>query len=270
MDIHGVMPKMGFGTYGRQGEAGIEAMLFALETGYRHLDTAQTYNTEAEVGEAVRRSGLGRDAVFLTTKISTENYGEGQVIASLRRSLETMGVEQVDLTLLHWPSPNGRQPLAFYLLPLAEAQDLGLTRFIGVSNFTIALLEEAERLVGAGRIANNQVELNPHLQNKKLASYCLSKGISVTCYQPIAHGRLADDPVLRDIASRHDASVEQVALAFELGKGYAAIPTSSRHERIRSNFEAIQLSLSEEEIARIETIDKNRRAIDPAWGPQWD
>jgi 2,5-diketo-D-gluconate reductase B len=270
MNFQNVMPKMGFGTFGRQGSAGIDAILFALEVGYRHLDTAQSYNTETEVGEAVRRSGLERDAVFLTTKISTDNYGEGQVIGSLRRSLETMGIEQVDLTLLHWPSPNGRQPLESYLAPLAEAQEMGLTRLIGVSNFTIALLEEAERLIGPGRIANNQFELNPHIQNKKLASHCLAKGISVTCYQPIAKGRLVDDPVLRDVARRHDAAVEQVALAFEMAKGYTAIPTSSRHERIRSNFESQRLSLSGDEIARIETIDRNQRAIDPAWGPEWD
>jgi 2,5-diketo-D-gluconate reductase B len=265
-----VTPRMGFGTYGRQGEAGVDAMLFALETGYRHLDTAQTYETEREVGEAVRRSGLSRDEVFLTTKISTQNYGEGMLIDSLRRSLDNLGVEQVDLTLLHWPSPNGRQPLQSYLLPLVEAQDLGLTRLVGTSNFTIALLEEAERLVGPGCIVNNQVELNPYIQNKVLANYCLEKGISVTCYQPIAQGLLANDPVLSNIARNHDASVEQVALAFEMAKGYAAIPTSGKQARIRSNFEALHLVLTGDEIARIEAIDKNRRAIDPDWGPDWD
>ncbi len=270
MKIQDDMPRLGFGTYGRQGEDGISAMLAALQAGYRHLDTAQTYDTEGEVGTALRRSGLARGDIFLTTKISTDNYGEGCLIPSLRRSLETLQVDQVNLTLLHWPSPHGKQALETYLVQLLEAQDLGLTRYIGVSNFTIALLEEAEAIAGPGRIVNNQIELNPLMQNKKLSDYCGRKGIQVTCYQPIAQGRLAGQPVLEEIAQRHAASVEQVALAFELAKGYAAIPTSSRAERIRSNFAAREIALTAEDIERIEAIDRNERAIDPSWGPDWD
>ena len=270
MGIQDVMPRLGFGTYGRQEAEGIAAILTALETGYRHLDTAQTYDTEGEVGTAMRQSGLKRDEIFLTTKISTDNYGEGKLLPSLEQSLATLQVEQVDLTLLHWPSPHGKQALASYLEPLLEAQQRGLTRFIGVSNFTIALIDEAESIAGAGRIANNQVELNPLIQNTKLADYCARKGIMVTCYQPIAHGRLSGEPVLEEIARSHGASAEQIALAFELAKGYAAIPTSGKVERIRANFAAGRIALSADEIARIETLDRNERAIDPEWGPAWD
>ena len=141
LKLHDVMPRLGFGTYGRWKAEGVDAILSALETGYRHLDTAQTYDTESEVGTALGRSGLARTEVFLTTKISTDNYAAGRLIPSLETSLSHLGVEQVDLTLLHWPSPNGAQPLAQYLEPLLAAQDRGLTRFIGVSNFTIALLD---------------------------------------------------------------------------------------------------------------------------------
>lgn len=270
MNLQEVMPNLGFGTYGRWKDEGIAAILCALETGYRHLDTAQTYDTEREVGTALRRSGLARNEVFLTTKISTENYGEGKLIPSLEASLEALGASQVDLTLLHWPSPNGRQPLGSYLLPLLEAQDRGLTRFVGLSNFTIPLLDEAERIAGPGRIGNNQIELNPFIQNKKLARYCQERGIVVTCYQPIAHGRLGSDPVLSEIAARHGASVEQVAIAFELAMGYAAIPTSGKPERIRANFAARDLRLDAEDIARIQTLDRNQRSVDPDWGPDWD
>lgn len=264
------IPAMGFGTYGRTGEAGLEAMLVALETGYRHLDTAQDYGTEAQVGEAVRRSGLPRSEVFVTTKIKTGNLRERALVPSLKQSLEILGLEQLDLTLIHWPSPNNAVPLPVYIEQLAEAHALGLTRLIGVSNFPIAMLEEAQGILGDLPIATNQVELNPLFQNKKLASYCSEKGIPVTCYLPIARGILGDVPEIAAIAERHSATPEQVALAFELAKGYIAIPTSGKAERIRSNFEATKLTLTKDEIRIIEGLDRGQRVIDPYWGPDWD
>ena len=264
------IPRLGFGTYGRWGDAGIEAMLVALETGYRHLDTAQSYDTEIEVGKAVSRSGLKRDEVFITTKVTTENYGIGQVVPSLEASRERLGVEQIDLTLLHWPSPNEKQPLGEYLGQLVEAQEAGITRLIGVSNFTIAHLKEAERLIGKGRIATDQVELHPFLQNRKLAGFCTETGILVTCYLPIAKATVNDDRTLADIAKRHGATIPQVVLAFELAKGYAAIPTSGNADRIRENFGALKLSLTPDDMTRIEGLDRNGRRTNPAWGPKWD
>lgn len=264
------IPAMGFGTYGRRGDEGVAAMLVALETGYRHLDTAQDYDTELEVGEAVAQSGLGADAVFVTTKIKTSNLGRGALIPSLRRSLDNVQKDRIDLTLIHWPSPNEEVPLPVYIEQLGEAHALGLTRLIGVSNFTIGLLEQAQAILGEIPIANNQVELNPVMQNKKLASYCTKRGISVTCYLPIARGTMGAEPAIADIAARHDATPEQVALAFELAKGYIAIPTSGKAERIRSNFAATRLVLGADDIAAIEAVDRNHRVIDPAWGPEWD
>lgn len=264
------IPQMGFGTYGRTGEAGVEAMLVALDVGYRHLDTAQDYGTEKEVGQAVRRSGLPREDVFVTTKIKTSNLGAGALVPSLRSSLDTLQLDQLDLTLIHWPSPNNAIPLPVYIEQLAEAHALGLTRLVGVSNFTIAMLEEAQTILGDLPISNNQFELNPLLQNKKLANYCTEKRISVTCYLPIARGILGDVPEIAQIAARHQATAEQVALAFEFAKGYIAIPTSGKAERIRSNFEATKLTLTEDEIGTIESVDRGQRVIDPDWGPDWD
>ena len=264
------IPQMGFGTYGRTGDAGVEAMLVALETGYRHLDTAQDYNTEKEVGRAVQRSCIARRDVFVTTKIATGNLGRGALIPSLRQSIDNLRLDRLDLTLIHWPSPNGAVPMTVYIEQLAEARALGLTRLIGVSNFPIALLEEAQAILGDVPIANNQVELNPLMQNKALANYCNIKTISVTCYLPIARGILGEIPVIAEIAARHQATPEQVALAFEFAKGYIAIPTSGRAERIRSNFLATRLTLTGEELRAIEAVDRGQRAIDPAWGPDWD
>ena len=264
------IPQMGFGTYGRTGDAGIAAIEVALQTGYRHLDTAQDYDTEKEVGLALRRSALPRDAVFVTTKVATGNLRAGALVDSLRQSLDNLQLDRVDLALIHWPSPHNAVPLPVYIEQLAEAHALGLTRLIGVSNFTIALIEAAQDLLGPLRIANNQVELNPLMQNKKLASYCIEKGISLTCYLPIARGVLGDVPVIADIAARHAATPEQVALAFEFAKGYIAIPTSGRAERIRANYLATSLTLDAAEIAAIEAVDRGQRVIAPDWGPDWD
>ena len=265
-----VIPQLGFGTYGRTGPAGVDAILCALETGYRHIDTAQTYNTEKEAGEALRRSGIPRSEVFATTKISTENFGGDRVIPSLERSLDALRIGPVDLTLIHWPSPNGRQPLEEYLVPLLLAQDRGMTRLIGVSNFTIALIDQAISIAGLGRIANNQVELNPWLQNRNLANHCQEREITVTCYLPIAKGALGRDPVIASIARRLSATPEQVALAWEFARGYVAIPTSGKPDHIRANFEALKLQLSSADDELIGALDIGRRSIDPAWGPDWD
>ena len=172
--------------------------------------------------------------------------------------------------MIHWPAPNERLPVEVYIEQLAEAHALGLTRLLGVSNFTIAHLQAAKAVLGTLPIANNQFEMNPYLQNKKLVSYCIHNDISVTCYLPIARGRLAGDPVIEPIAQRHHATVEQVALAWEMQKGLIAIPTSGRHERIAANFRAVHLHLSADEITAIDGVDRHSRVIDPNWGPKWD
>jgi 2,5-diketo-D-gluconate reductase B len=264
------MPRLGFGTYGRTGPDGISAILAALEVGYRHLDTAQTYDTEREVGEAVRRSGLPREEVFVTTKVSEENLGDGQVILSLERSLDALGLDHVDLALIHWPARKGGPAPEVYLRQIAEARERGLARHIGVSNFTIALIEEARSILGDGAILTNQVELNPWFRNRRLADHCASVGIVVTCYEPLARGKVGADPVLQRIAQAHGATPEQAALAWELAQGYAAIPTSRNPERIAQNFAAQRLTLSPDELAEIDRLDRGIRSIDPSWGPDWD
>ncbi|WP_373354524.1 aldo/keto reductase [Pseudoroseicyclus sp. CXY001] len=264
------MPPLGFGTYGRKGPEGIAAMLCALETGYRHLDTAQDYGTEREVGEAVRQSGLPRSEIFVTTKVRPANFGPGDLVPSIEESCAIMGLDQVDLALIHWPAPNGERPLSDYIPQLAEARERGFARYIGVSNFTIALLDEALEILGGVPLLTNQVELNPWFRNRKLADHCTARGVAVTCYQPIAQGRLGDDPVLAEIAAAHEATPTQVALAFELSRGYAAIPTSGKPERIRANYAALDIRLTAGEIERIEGLDRGERSIDPDWGPAWD
>lgn len=265
------IPVLGFGTFGRREAAGIAAIGYALEVGYRHLDTAQSYDTERECGEALRRSGINRSEIFLTTKVTSANSAPGRLIPSLEQSAGNLGVDAIDLTLIHWPvTSSGRLDMRSYLTELAEAQARGLTRLIGVSNFTIADLEEAKTILGPGRLANHQFERHPYLQNQKLVNYCQYNGISVTCYLPLARGRCAGDPVIETIAARHGKTPHQIALAFSLNQGLIVIPTSGKHERIKENFEASSIVLSPDELAAIAGQDKAERQIDPAWGPTWD
>jgi 2,5-diketo-D-gluconate reductase B len=177
----------------------------------------------------------------------------------------------VDLTLIHWPlTPAGRLDMRGYLTELAEAQARGLTRLIGVSNFTIADLEEAKTILGPGALANHQFERHPFPQNQKLVNYCQYNGISVTCYLPLARGRCAGDPVIEEIAARHGATPHQIAIAYSLNQGLIVIPTSSKHERIKENYEAKDIVLTPDELTAIAGRDKAERQIKPAWGPAWD
>ncbi len=264
------MPSLGFGCYGRRGAEGVSAIRTALEVGYRHFDTAQDYGTEGEVGEAVRTSGVARDEVYVTTKVATGNLAADRVIPSLEESRRVLGMDQIDLALIHWPAPHGAIAPQVYLTELKKAQDLGICREIGVSNFTVALLDTAETVLGKGTISCNQFELNPLFKNQKVAKHCQALGIRVTCYLPLAHGLLSANPTLAAIAKAHDATGEQIGLAWEWAKGYAAIPTSSRRDRIVAGFAAQSIRLTPDEMAQIDALPDGPRVIDPDWGPDWD
>lgn len=266
-----LIPRIGFGTFDRTGDAGIAILLTALEIGYRHLDTAQSYGTERECGEALRRSELKRNEVFLTTKVTGENCQPGRMLASLEQSRDNLGVDRIDLTLIHWPvGPSGSFDKSSMFDQLLDAQSRGLTRLVGVSNFTIADLEETKPLLGSAKLSTNQFERHPFLQNKRLVKYCEDNDIAVTCYLPLARGACAGDPTIEAIARAHDATPHQVALAFSLAQGHVVIPTSGKPDRVRENFAAASLELSAEEVAAIEKLDRNGRQINPSWSPKWD
>lgn len=264
------MPSLGYGCYGRRGEAGVVAIRHALEVGYRHLDTAQDYQTEAEVGQALRSSGISRDDVFVATNVATGNLAADRVIPSLEASRRALGLDQIDLALIHWPAPHGAIAPEIYLPELKKAQDQGICRQIGVSNFTIALIDRAEAVLGAGTLTCNQIELNPLFKNPRIARHCQQRGIRITCYLPIARGLLSGNPVLSAMAASHGVSAEQIGLAWEWAQGYAAIPTSSRPERIAACFSAQAIRLTDAEIATIDALPDAARVIAPDWGPDWD
>lgn len=263
-----MIPGIGLGTYGLTGDAGLASMLSAIALGYRHLDTAQTYDTEANVGRAVARSGIGRREFFVTTKITAANFT--RLADSVDDSLRLMGLDQADLVLIHWPAPYDDPPVKAYIRELARLQDRGRARLIGVSNFTRRHVDEAIAEIGEGRLATNQFEQHIFLQNRLLAVHCHERGIVPTAYMPLAGGKIAGNAVLDAVARKHGVPVNQVALAFLRGLGSIVIPKSATPARQKSNLAAANLTLDAADMADLAGLDRGERYIKPAWGPDWD
>jgi len=264
------IPRFGFGTYKLPDDDTYRIVRDALEIGYRHIDTAEMYGNERAVGRAIKESGLKREEIFLTTKVGPENYAPGQIIKHARASLEKLGVEKVDLYLLHWPSPQDAYAAEDYVTQLGGVEDAGLATQIGVSNFTKKYLDVALRILGASRIATNQVECHVLLQNRPIVDYTNAKGIPITAYCPLARGHLSENAGMVLRAKKHGVTPEQLGLAFLLAEGHVVIPSSSKRERIQSNWDAHKIRLSAEDVAAIRKLDENRRLVNGSWCPVWD
>jgi 2,5-diketo-D-gluconate reductase B len=264
------IPSIGLGTYRLKGQVLTDSVHNALELGYRAFDTAQIYDNEADLGQALADSRVPREALFLTTKIWISNFHRDDLIESLHESLRKLRTDHVDLTLIHWPSPNDEVPMREYLHALAEAKALGLTRAIGISNFTIALTRQAIEILGAEAIATNQIEVHPYLQNRALIAYLREQGIHVTAFMSLAYGAVLKDPVIQSIADKHGATLAQVALAWALQQGYSVIPSSTRRENLASNLKAAELHLDGQDMAMIATLDRGERVANPEIAPAWD
>ena len=264
------MPQLGLGTFRLQGQQAIDSVATGLELGYRHIDTAQIYGNEADVGSALAASSVARHEVFVTTKIWTANLAGELVAPSLKESLRKLRLEQVDLTLVHWPSPGAQVPVRETMEALLASRAAGLTAAIGISNFPVALMREAIEAVGAASIATNQVELHPYLQNRKVAAFAREMGIHVTAYMPLAYGKVMDDPVIGRIATRLGATAAQVTLAWLMAKGHAVIPSSTRRANLAGNLQAPQLVLDAADIAAIDALERGERLVNPQFAPAWD
>lgn len=266
-----IVPAFGLGTFRLQGQVVADSVRNALDVGYRAIDTAQVYGNEADIGRAIADSGVARDQLFLTTKIWTDNLSREKLIPSLEESVAKLRTDRVDLTLIHWPSPGGAVPLAETLEALAEAKARGLTRHIGVSNFTIGLMREAIGIAGNEAIATNQIEVSPYLRNRRVTDYAREQGIHVTSYMTLAYGKVLGEPVLGEIARKHAATPAQVALAWALGQGWSVIPSSTKRENLESNLAALKVKLDEEDVRRIDVLDRGARLANPAGiAPGWD
>ncbi|WP_306015794.1 aldo/keto reductase [Oceanicaulis sp. MMSF_3324] len=263
------IPKLGFGTWKLEGEDATRGVTTALKTGYRHIDTAQAYDNEAEVGDGLKQSGLKRDEIFLTTKVWRDNFRDGDLQKSVAESLDKLKTDYVDLLLLHWPVPE--VPIQETMKALNELKDEGRVKHIGVSNFTVDLVDEA-RAHSNAPLAVNQVEYHPYLDQNAVLSACRAAGMAMTAYSPIAQGKVFDDEVITDIAKKHDVSPAQVVLRWLVDQeSVVAIPRSSSDDHIKSNFEIAGITLSEEDTGRINALRSSEgRLIDPDWAPDWD
>ncbi len=272
VEAHGArVPALGFGTWQLEGRNAQSMTHEALELGYRHIDTAQAYGNEAEVGRGMARSSVPRDEVFLTTKVWPDRYAPGDFQASVDESLEKLGVDRVDLLLLHWPSFQGTT-LERTLGLLNEAREAGKTRHIGVSNFTTSLLDRAWAATDAPLVAN-QVEYHPFLDQDAVLAAARERGMCLTAYSPLARGRVLDDPTLREVADRHGVGPAAVAIRWLIQhEGVAAIPKTSDPDHARSNLDALEIELSEEEMEAISGLARpDGRVISPAGlAPDWD
>jgi 2,5-diketo-D-gluconate reductase B len=262
------IPILGLGTWDVRGKTCARIVEQALRLGYRHIDTAQAYDNEREVGEGVRASGLPRDQVFVTTKVWWTHFSSGELEHSVAESLAKLKLPYVDLLLLHWP--NSSVPLNETIAALCKVKREGLTRHIGISNFTVALIEEAVA-VTSEPIVTNQIELHPFLDQTKVIEACKRQGISVTAYSPIARGRIKGDMVLERIARAHGKTPAQVCLRFLVQRGIIVIPRTSKVERLAENFEIFDFALADDEMMAINALARpDGRVVNAAWAPEWD
>lgn len=262
------IPAIGYGT-GGGGRVTAESVAAALACGYRHIDTARKYGSEPAVGAGLKASDVPREDIFLTTKVSHENLAPADFERSTLESLETLGVDYVDLLMVHWPLPT--MDLAATMMVLAEMKRRGYARHIGVANFNAALLEEAVRLCPEP-LSALQVEFHPFLDQSRMIALCRTLGLVFVSYCPLARGRVLADPVLTEIAATHGRTPSQVALRYLIQHdGVAAIPGSGNPERIAENLAAATFALSEDEMARIAALARpDGRLVSPAGrAPDW-
>ena len=270
LSAHGAkMPAIGFGTM-ELPHRPAELVAAAISAGYRHIDTARKYGTEERVGEGIRASGIAREELFVTTKVTEENAREADFLRSVDTSLKTLGLDHVDLLLVHWPQP--KVPFAETLGALAKAKRSGLTRHIGVSNYTLAMLDEAVR-VCSEPLVTNQIEYHAYLPQDRMLAALRRHGMILTAYCPVARGKLLDDPVVGEVAKVHGKTYAQICLRWLIQQPMvAAVPRALEETHIVENLDVFDFSLSDAEMQRISALrSRNIRIADPPErAPKWD
>jgi diketogulonate reductase-like aldo/keto reductase len=261
------IPIVGLGTWALRGRDCARLTEQAIRIGYRHIDTAQMYDNEREVGEGVRASGL-RSEVMVTTKVQPTLLAPHDLERSVKESLARLRLDVIDLLLIHWPNP--RVPLAETLGAMAKMKREGYTRQIGVSNFTVSLLEDANRL-STEPLVCDQIECHPFLNQDKVVGACRRHGMAVVAYSPIARGGAIGDKLLEKIGKAHGKMAAQVCLRWLVQQGIVVIPRTSRVERLEENFSLFDFELSDAEMCEIARMARpGGRIVDWTWSPNWD
>lgn len=259
------IPKLGLGTWQLEGDQARRTVAEALELGYRHIDTAQAYGNEAEVGQAILASGIERRNCFVTTKVWREQLHHEELLASVDQSLERLGIGYVDLLLVHWP--NDHVAMGEYLTAMEAVRREGRARLIGVSNFPPLQLKLA---MAEAEIRALQVEWHPYLDQSELRQLTREAGLLFTAYCPLARGEVFDDPLLRELGKRHGKTPGQVALRWlTQHRNVAAIPKASSREHLAENIDIFDFMLSEEEMVDVAALARGERLIDPEFAPTW-
>ncbi|MFB6309429.1 MAG: aldo/keto reductase [Haloarculaceae archaeon] len=243
------IPKLGLGTWQNTGAQCVETVETALNMGYRHIDTAQIYGNEEAVGEGIASADVDREEIFLTTKVWRSDLEREDVLSSTRESLDRLGVEYVDLLLIHWPHP--RVPVAETLSAMEQLREEGLVEHIGVANFTVAQLREAIETADAP-IVTDQVQYHPFKDQSDLRAFCVDNDVALTAYSPLARGGVLGDDALAEIGERYDRTAPQVALRWLVQQeGVLAIPKATGYNHLSENLAVFDFALSEEEMDRI-------------------
>ena len=259
------LPAIGLGTWMNPGERCAQSVATGLEMGYTHVDTAQDYDNEADVGEGIRRADVPRDAFTVATKVRWNNLGYDAVLETTRDSRDKLGVEQIDLVYVHWPAGDYDPETTF--AALAELVDDGVVRHIGVSNFTIELLEEALDVCEVPLVAN-QVEMHPLQQQREMLSFTQEHDLYLVAYSPLARRNVFGIPEIVEIASKHGRSPAQVSLAWLTSKpNVVPIPMADIDVHLRENLEAPSIELDADDIATIESIEREAKYVDPEFAP---
>jgi 2,5-diketo-D-gluconate reductase B len=259
------IPIVGLGTWAVRNTARVVEQ--AIRIGYRHIDTAQMYGNEAEVGEGVRNSGKRADVV-VTTKVQPTLLAPHDLERSVKESLARLRLDVIDLLLIHWPNP--RVPLVETLGAMSKMKREGYVRAIGVSNFTVALIDEANK-VSPEPVVCNQIECHPFLNQDKVIAACKQHDMAVVAYSPIARGSVPGNQVLERIGKAHGKTAAQVSLRYLVQQGIVVIPRTSRIERLEENFALFDFDLSEGEMQDIyQLAHPGGRIVDWTWSPKWD
>lgn len=262
------VPALGLGTYNLRGSEATHITRESLAMGYRHLDTAQFYENEAEIGKGIQESSVDRSSIWLTTKVWWDRLDEQQFLPSVEESLRKLGQAYVDLLLIHWPNPD--VPLAETLAQLMLAQEKGYTRYIGVSNFTTQMVKACIDM--GAPILTNQVEYHPFLTQALLLETLRQHGVSLTAYRPIAKGMVASEPLIQSIATDHHKTPAQIALRWLIQHGdVMAIPKTRTLSRLQENMDVFDFVLTETEMNSISRLGTPKgRMISPSFAPAWD